>query len=61
MSNTNLSVPDYEEEDFSGTSQVMPAWVPDDANKYDKDYDYTLPSPVKPRPHTNTLTLLQAM
>ena len=51
MSNTNLSVPDYEEEDFSGTSQVMPAWVPDDANEYDYNYDYTLPSLVKPRPH----------
>ena len=51
MSNTNPSVPDYEEEDFSGTSQVMPAWVPDDADKYDEDYDYTLPSLVKPHPH----------
>ena len=48
MSGSPIHVPDADVEDFEGTSQVEPAWVPDDTNDYDKDYDYTLPSPAKP-------------
>ena len=48
MSGSPIHVPDANDEDFEGTSQVEPAWVPDDADDYDEDYDYTLPSPAKP-------------
>ena len=48
MSGSPIHVPDADDKDFEGTSQVEPAWVPDDADDYDKDYDYTLPSPAKP-------------
>ena len=44
---------------FEGPSQVVPAWVPDEVDNYDKDYDYTLP-PAKLPPHPPSLTTLDS-
>ena len=52
MSDPLTSIPD---DTFEGLSQVVPAWVPDEVDDYDEDYDYTLP-PAKLPPHPPSST-----